>query len=365
MKTQLILLILFKLFYLNGLYAQLNTISPLTGRSIYDNSFQDQVRGKSGLRIVFYNVENLFDPFDDTLKLDDEYTIMGFRGWSFTKFLRKVSNTAKVLISVGGWEPPGIIALCEIENGFCVNYLRMKSPLQKFKYRYIHYESPDKRGIDVALLYRNEKFKRLHDEAIKIIFPFDTSSRTRDILYTKGLVSKEDTLHIFVNHWPSRFGGYLKTKPKREYVASVIKQKVDSILSFDSLAYIVIMGDFNDDPAEHSIYGILNARGLNSNLKANNLVNLMYDKYLEGEEGSHKYREHWGILDQFIVSSSFFRKGSAIKIMDNKAIIFSPDFLLTEDLQYLGLKTFRTYHGAKYQGGFSDHLPIYLDLIFR
>ncbi len=360
-------LVLFLIFLFDGasLFTQINYISPLTGRDIYDNSFQDQARDESGIRIMFYNVENLFDPFDDTLKFDDEYTIFGFRGWSFSKFMKKITNTARVLINVGGWEPPGIIGLCEIENEFALNYLRTKSPLQKFRYNHIHYESPDKRGIDVALLYRNEKFYHLYDEAIRIIFPFDTSSRTRDILYVKGLVSQQDTLHIFVNHWPSRFGGYLGTKPKREYVASVLKYKVDSVISIDSMAYVVIMGDFNDDPAENSISGILDARGKIPDKKGNYLINLMYEKHMAGEEGTHKFGEHWGILDQFIVSSSFFKENASIKIVDDKAIIFSPAFLLIEDQQYLGYKTLRTYHGAKYQGGFSDHLPVYLDLEFR
>ncbi len=364
MRIYLFIPIIIALFNFFDLIGQSN-VSLLSGRDVYDNSFQDQPRDESGLRIVFYNVENLFDPFDDTLKHDDEYTMMGFRGWSWKKFQAKVINTARVLINVGGWEPPGIIGLCEVENGFALHYLKRESPLKKFNYKSVHYESPDKRGIDVALLYRDEKFESLYDEAIQIIFPFDTSSRTRDILYVKGLVTFDDTLHVFVNHWPSRYGGYLGTKPKREYVSSVLRQKVDSILSFDSLAYIVIMGDFNDDPAENSIYTILKAKSLKSNATGYNLINLMYDKHMEGKEGTHKFREHWGILDQFIVSSSFLRDSSNIKIMDNKAIIFSPAFLLMDDPQYLGLKTFRTYHGAKYQGGYSDHLPVYLDLIFR
>jgi len=364
--TKLILIIIsIGFFWCTLLFSQSNYKSPLTGKDVYDNSFKDLPRDESGLRIVFYNVENLFDPFDDTLKFDDEYTIMGFRGWSFTKFRKKVINTARVLINVGGWEPPAIIGLCEVENKLGLNYLCNRSPLKSFRYQYIHHESPDKRGIDVALLYRKEKFEHLYNEAIQIIFPFDTSSRTRDILYIKGLITRQDTLHVFVNHWPSRYGGYLGTKPKREYVASVLKQKVDSVFSFDKQAYIVIMGDFNDDPAENSISGILGAKGLNVNLLDDDLINLMYDKHGDGKEGTHKFKEHWGILDQFIVSSSFFQEGNKIKIMDDKAIIFSPDFLLIDDPQYLGFKTFRTYHGAKYQAGYSDHLPIYMDLIFR
>ena len=361
MKNLLIIFSTIILFEVSPLKAQ-NNISPLTGKFIYDNSFADQARDDKGLRIMFYNVENMFDPFDDSLKMDDEYTPGGFRGWSFSKFIKKVNNTARVIINVGGWEPPSIVGLCEVENDFALFYLTNRSPLKKFKYKYIHHESPDNRGIDVAMLYRDEKFDFIHDEAITIRFPFDTNSRTRDILYVKGLINMTDTLHVFVNHWPSRYGGYLGTKNKREYVASVLKRKVDSIIDVDAMAYIVIMGDLNDDPSEYSILGILDAKGIDNDRKDNYLVNLMYDKHLEGEEGTHKFQEHWGILDQLIVSSSFFHKNSKIKIAGDKAIIFSADFLLIEDQQYLGYKTFRTYHGAKYQGGYSDHLPVYLDL---
>lgn len=364
MKNLLLILCSIFIFEVNFLAAQ-NTISPLTGKFIYDNSFGDQARDDKGIRIMFYNVENLFDPFDDSLKMDDEYAPGGFRGWSFSKFVTKINNTARVIINVGGWEPPAVIGLCEVENEFAVNYLRYKSPLKKFNYKVVHHESRDKRGIDVALLYRSEKFEYLYDEAISIRFPFDTSSTTRDILYVKGLITFKDTLHVFVNHWPSRYGGYLGTKPKREYVASALRRKVDSIMITDPQAYIVIMGDFNDDPGERSISEILKAQGYSPERSDYYLINLMYEKHMEGKEGTHKHREHWGILDQLIVSSSFFFANADIGISGNKAIIFSPAFLLMEDTKYLGHKTFRTYYGAKYQGGYSDHLPVYLDLEIR
>jgi hypothetical protein len=360
---KIILTIVF-LFGLITLFAQTN-ISPLTGRNIYDNSFADLPRADSGIRIMFYNVENLFDPFDDSLKHDDEYTPLGFRGWSYSKFLNKVNSISRVIINVGGWEPPGIIGLCEIENSFALKKLIYNSSLRKFNYQCIHHESPDKRGIDVALLYRKEKFECLYDFPISIRFPFDTSSRTRDILYVKGLINHSDTLHLFVNHWPSRFGGYLNTKPKREYVASVLRKRVDSILSFAPQSSIIIMGDFNDDPEERSLSEVLNARPPGKQDSVNSLVNLMYNTHLEGKEGTHKHQEEWGILDQIIVSSRLLHKASKINIVDHKAVIFSPAFLLTKDLKYLGYKTLRTYHGAQYQGGYSDHLPVYLDLDFR
>ena len=154
---------------------------------------------------MFYNTENLFDPVDDSLTADEEYTPTGMRGWTFTKFMLKIRNISKVVLAVGGWDPPDIIGFCEVENRWVLKELTTQTPLKNFGYTIVHYESPDPRGIDVALIYRPDKFKVLNAEPIHIRFPFDTASRTRDILFVKGTVSGGDTLNIFVNHWPSKF----------------------------------------------------------------------------------------------------------------------------------------------------------------
>lgn len=325
--------------------------------------FDDTPRGKNGLRIMFYNVENYFDIYDDSLKRDEEYTPKGTRYWSWNRFEEKKNNIAKVISAVGGFEPVDIVGLCEIENRYVLEQLVKKSALQTQNFNIIHEESPDNRGIDVALLYRSEKFKPLLHQAMNISFPNDTTRKTRNILYVKGLVLNSDTIHLFVNHWPSRWGGMLESEEGRITAAKRLRQKVDTLLMIDADANIVIMGDFNDEPDNASLKDFLKAGEKQlSNNESNDLVNLMFEKM--HKEGSHKFQDKWGILDMFIVSNNLFNdKNDKMKIKNLKANIFKATFLLETDDTYLGQKPFRTYVGFKFNGGFSDHLPIYIDLI--
>ena len=223
-------------------------------------NFTDDARGDQGIRIVFYNVENLFDTENDPVKFDDDFTPEGIKNWNSYRMYDKLKKTSKTLLSAGGWEAPALIGLCEIENRFVLEKLVAMPALEPSTYRIAHKESPDRRGIDVALLYRPDKFDLLHEEAIHMSFPFDTAIRTRDILYVKGLVNKGDTLHVFINHWPSRRGGQVASEPRRVHVASVLKARTDSLLTRNPKAAIVIMGDFNDSPENKSIHEILEGR---------------------------------------------------------------------------------------------------------
>ncbi len=159
------------------------------------------------VRVLFWNVENLFDYHDDTTTRDEEFTNAGAMHWSYTKLRKKLADVGKTILAAGTWSPPGIIGFCEIENRYVLNKLIYDSPLKPFHYRIIHRDSPDRRGIDVALLYRETIFTPSYSEWIFIRFPFDTAVKTRDILYVKGALLNTDTLHLFVNHWPSRSGG--------------------------------------------------------------------------------------------------------------------------------------------------------------
>ena len=197
---------------------------------------------------MFYNVENLFDVFNDSLTNDDEFTPEGERHWNNYKFYKKLNNLSKVIIGIGEWNPPSVIGFCEIENRFVLNKLIYETPLKNFDYKIIHSDSPDRRGIDVAFLYRQSKFEPFLLLPVPIHFPDNPESKTRDILYVKGILNKTDTIHFFVNHWPSRYGGYEDSKPRRMCVASVLRSKVDSILSVNHHPNIIIMGDFNDEP---------------------------------------------------------------------------------------------------------------------
>ena len=317
------------------------------------------------VRILFWNVENLFDYHDDTATIDEEFTGAGAMHWTYSKLWRKLAHVAKTILAAGTWNPPGIIGFCEIENRYVLNKLVYNSPLKSFQYRIIHKNSPDLRGIDVALLYRETIFAPTYSEWISIQFPFDTTVKTRDILYVKGVLHHTDTIHLFVNHWPSRRGGEKVSAPKRNYVASVLRQKVDSIISHLSPVtshspFILIMGDFNDEPDNESLCTILRAGHPDTTENPSGLVNLMYPKL--HHEGSHKFRDHWGLLDQFITSGSLIMGETNFWIDPGSVTIYKPDFMMKDDLKYLGNKPSRTFLGPRYLGGFSDHLPIYLDV---
>ncbi|MBN2173576.1 MAG: endonuclease [Bacteroidales bacterium] len=316
------------------------------------------------LRVVFWNLENLFDTRDDTLKLDNEFLPESKRHWDNHRFYKKLNNTYKVIIGIGEWDPPAMIGLCEVENRYVLNQLIYETPLKNFNYGIVHYESPDRRGIDVAFLYRKSIFTIDTSLAVSIRFPFDPGSRTRDILYIRGRIITGDTLHLYVNHWPSRYGGYLETKPKRNFVAEILKSHTDSLFRFNPSAKIIVMGDFNDDPTDESISQYLMTFADTLGMRTDALYNLMALNKSDNFEGTLKYQQDWNTFDQFIVSGSLMY-GSSLLISNKKASIFHPGYLLEPDDKFLGSKPFRTYSGFKYNGGFSDHLPVYLDLIYN
>ena len=317
-------------------------------------------RGDDAMRIMFYNVENLFDPFDDSTKADEEYLPGGIRGWTYNRMKRKQINISKVVLSLGGWDAPEIIGLCEVENRFVLHQLTTDTPLKNFGYKIVHYESPDPRGIDVALLYRPDKFRVLYSAPVSIRFPFDPVSRTRDILFVKGIACKKDTLNIFVNHWPSKYGGSIATIPKRKFVASVLRKHVDSLLAVNPNSNILIMGDLNDSPVDESVAKELGARMDSVGLAPHDLYNMLAGAGLSWKKGTIKFREQWETIDHMIVSLPMLRYTTPHSMQ-----IFDAPFLLQDDEAWFGKKPFRTFYGAKYLGGFSDHLPVYMDLKFR
>ncbi len=247
-----------------------------------------------------------------------------------------------------------------IENRYVLNKLIYETPLTKFKYKIIHHESPDLRGVDVAMLYRPDKFKLIGSRSIRIGFPFDTTAQTREILMVRGTVFDQDTLVLFINHWPSRRGGMLASQPRRNYVAGVLHQLTDSILSQCPMSNVLIMGDFNDEPDCQSIVTFLHARTDTSGIDRQDLINLMFPKMKK--EGTHKFQGNWAILDQFIVSGSLFQGSNYLKADYSDVHIYKGSFLLKEDQKFFGDTPKRTYTGPKHTGGFSDHLPIYLDI---
>jgi predicted extracellular nuclease len=323
----------------------------------------DLQRDNNTLRICFYNLENFFDYENNPAKDDDAFTPEGNNHWTKTRFNTKANNIAKVFIAMGQWDLPDIIGVCEIENETVIKHLLYYTPLSAGNYKYVYYESPDERGIGIALFYRRDKFKVINSSPVPLIDSSDLSYKTRDILYVEGVLVSDckDTLHLFVNHWPSRFGGYAATMNKRDIAARTLRLKVDALLGINPHSRILIMGDFNDYPDDKSIHTHLRAPYNPKEYREDELVNMMYPYYNKNNMGTHKYQQYWGILDQIIVSYALYNSSSGLRAK-TAGNIFNPDFLLEKDNTHLGEKPFRTYLWIKYYGGFSDHLPIYIDL---
>jgi len=290
-------------------------------------------------RIVFWNLENFFDTFYDRGREDGNFTPFGEMRWTKKRFIAKRNAIAKTIIGIGKGSAPAIIGFAEVEKRSVLTNLIEETPLAQIGYSVIHKDSPDRRGIDVALIYRRELFSPFETEFIRVILP-DTTSTTRDILYTKGVLDGEDTLHIFVNHWPSKFGGANFSEPGRRAASYALKYKCDSILCSNENANIVAMGDFNDMPDAATITAL------------DKLVNLSYGLHKRGE-GSIKYKGAWELIDQMMISRNLLKKEMSFSI-------YSPSFLLERDATYSGMKPKRTYIGPRYNGGVSDHLPMVL-----
>ena len=310
-------------------------------------------------RIMFYNVENLFHPSDDSLKADDDFTPTGSYHWTYKKYYRKITMIGKVIVAAGMGDPPWLVGLAEIENERVLKDLCYNSPLRNYRYRFVHYDSPDRRGVDVALLYRDSCVQILRSRKIPVVFPFDTFARNRDLLYAVVLFPSGDSLHVLVNHWTSRYGGYAATVPKRNYYATVVRRFVDSLLEENHRAKILITGDFNDYATDESMTEYLRAREYGARLPRDSLYNLMLPFTRQSLHGSHKHEDFWGCLDQFIVSDAWLTDSCGVRQIGD-AQIFDADFLLVDDEKYGGKKNYRTFLGPRYIGGFADHLPVYV-----
>jgi predicted extracellular nuclease len=317
---------------------------------------------KTGLKheftVVSYNVENLFDTVDDPAIPDEEFLPESEKKWDNERYQKKLDDISRVISEINTRELPEIIGLVEVENRTVLEDLIKTSKLKNQKYAVIHEESPDYRGIDVALIYRKDAFKEIMHEAIPVIFPDDPEFKTRDILHVTGKL-RHKVVHIFVNHWPSRIGGDEKTEPKRIMAASILKKYVDLILALDPQAKIIIMGDMNDEPTNKSLDQILLAKSPES---GSQLVNLMMPDDTAGN-GTYFYSGDWNMLDNLVVSEGLIH-GKGTVVENNKGYIFSNNWMIYTNKN--GDKTpNRTYVGNKYVAGVSDHFPVYFKLNVR
>jgi predicted extracellular nuclease len=336
----------------------------LSSNLLFSQELQEFEFPRGDVRVMFYNVENLFDIYNDSLKNDDEFTPEGIRFWTYERYQKKLYNISKVITAIGQWDMPEIIGLSEIENRDVLDNLIKKTALSNFEYHIIHKESPDLRGIDVGFLYRKDRFKPLVYEAIPVRFPFEDNRPSRDILYVEGILRSSDTLHFFINHWPSRYGGQIESDRNREFAASVLRHKVDSLFSILKDPNIIIIGDLNDYPDNNSLLNVLKAKTEFDEIENEELYNLSWYLQEVKGKGSHKYEGKWGILDQIIISGTLLADKNGLNTTIENAHVFEAPFLLEADQHYTGFVPFRTYVGYKFHDGYSDHLPVYLDLFF-
>jgi len=307
------------------------------------------------LRIQFYNVENLFDIVDDSETADEEFTPGGKKNWTADKYQTKLEHLAKVLTAREG-AGPSMIGLCEIENLKVVQDLASQPGLAEWDLGIVHTNSPDGRGIDVALLYPKNSIKILKEHYVESTLPVGDRPNTRLAMLVEA-VHGSDTLIVGVNHWPSRYGGQEKSEPNRLTVAYNVRTKLDELQAKIPGASVVMMGDFNDYPNNKSIRDILHA-GKDESSK---YVNLMWDTHKSGK-GTYNYKGEWGCLDQFIVSPNLVDGSGTWVVSPEDVVITKYEWMMyTNDKGEVYPS--RTYGGPNYYGGYSDHLPI--DLIFR
>ncbi|HLO89945.1 MAG TPA: endonuclease/exonuclease/phosphatase family protein [Lentimicrobium sp.] len=308
--------------------------------------------------IAFYNLENLFDTIDDPSTDDAEFLPSGTNHWTAERYDTKLNNMAFVISKIGGEVlkgGPTIIGVSEIENRKVLEDLINTPALAASGYAIVHYDSPDKRGVDVGLLYKKSAFHVTNTTSNRLTMPGRTDWYTRDQLVVSGELDGE-MIHVIVNHWPSRAAG-----PEYRIAAGILSRKLsDSLRNIYPDAKIFIMGDLNDDPVDPSVAKGLGAKGKERDVKKGDLFNPMWKLYHDGI-GSLAYRDAWNLFDQIIISEPVLEgANNGWKFLIAK--VFNEKFMIQKEGPYAGYP-FRTYAGGAYAGGYSDHFPTYLFLV--
>ena len=316
--------------------------------------------------IAFYNLENLYDIYDDPKIFDDDRTPQGKDRWTEEIYRDKIRKMAHAINQIGRKEtsaPPALLGVCEIENLQVLEDLVKDPLLAPYNYGIVHYDSPDLRGIDVALLYQKSLFEPLTSLAHELVLydPKEPAKRvfTRDQLLVSGKL-QEEKFHIIVNHWPSRSGGEKASSHKRENAAVLNKKILDSIFRKEPYAKIISMGDFNDDPSNKSIKNVLGAEPDRAEVGLKEMYNPMATLSKKGI-GSLAYRDGWNLFDQILVSNALVQ-GDHSEFTFFKAAVFNEQFLITPTGQYKGYP-YRSFGSGGYTGGYSDHFPVYILLL--
>lgn len=295
--------------------------------------------------VVELNCENLFDCQHDSLKNDTEFLPDGKYRWTPSRYWLKLNRVGQTILACGGdsaaWQVPDLVALCEVENDTVLRDLTQRSLLRKARYEYVMTDSPDQRGIDVALLYSPFSFRLLSSRSVRVE-TVEGMRPTRDILYASGLVAGGDTLHVCVVHFPSRLGGVAHSRPFRMQAAAALRSVADSILAVSPRAKILLAGDFNDESPSPSLDFIAEGGFTDVSLGATGS---------HGARATYRYKGSWGSLDHIFASLSLAPRLAECIVMD-------APFLLTDDKEYGGKQPRRNYLGPRYKKGYSDHLPL-------
>jgi Endonuclease/Exonuclease/phosphatase family len=314
--------------------------------------------------IAFYNLENFYDTINNPMVNDDEFTPQGPRSYNTAIYNNKIEKLASVLSQLGtdiSIDGPSIIGVAEIENDTVLTDLVNHPLLKQRNYKIVHYDSKDSRGVDVALLYNPKYFTPEQSEALFVALPGNSkdSYYTRDVLWVKGQFNGE-TIHVMVNHWPSRLGGEERSAPARAAAASVCKIKTEEIYRTEPAAKIVIMGDLNDDPTSPSLTKVLKTKAKADIVLEKELFNPWVDLYKKGI-GTLAYQDAWGLFDQIIISHAWLNKQQD-GYFYFKPVVFNKEFLVENTGRYKGYPM-RTWDGMSYRGGYSDHFPTYLVML--
>jgi hypothetical protein len=312
--------------------------------------------------IGFYNLENLFDTINNTeLYLSEEFTPESEKQWNSERYHEKLNHMAEVIAQIGTDitpDGPALLGVSEIENRGVLEDLVKEPSISDRDYHIVHYDSPDRRGVDVGLLYQPKYFEVTNSASHRLIME-DTNFRTRDQLVVSGLLNGE-SIHVIVNHWPSRSGGEKRSRPKRNAAGELSRFIVDSLLQIDPHAKILVMGDLNDDPVNPSVEDFLRAKGKTDDLESGDLFNPMYELYKNGI-GSLAYRDTWNLFDQVIISQALLGEDkSSFKFY--KAFVYNKNYLTQKEGAFAGYPN-RTFVGDRYLGGYSDHFPVYVILV--
>ena len=300
--------------------------------------------------LAFYNLENLFDTEDDPEIDDEEYLVEGDRQWTEERYQNKLNNMSRVIADMANG--PDILGVSEVENRKVLEDLIQTDRLKMKRYQIIHFNSPDHRGIDVALIYKQGIFTPFDVRTIKFNDPNDPEFKTRDILWVKGLYNK-DTLHVAVNHWPSRRGG---KEDKRIIAAEILRRSIDSVQNINPEAKIVLMGDFNDDPSNKSVKKVLLADDKENKLEKGMMFNASGSTFKQGY-GTLYYRGAWNLFDQIIISQSLLKdKATNYHYIPDSFRVVASDYMQVPKGDDKGAPL-RTFSYGVYKNGFSDHYP--------